>query len=103
MVASHGSLEGLSEHEIIKIKVGTVGRMQRIYKNLIENQDLLFKIKMVNDGRIPRGLLLEGKVAIRNCLKEFELAKNCDRENEKRPLPRGSVLNRASASDRVTY
>jgi hypothetical protein len=42
-----------------------------MYKNLVENQDLLLKIKMVNDGRIPRGLLLEGKVAIRNCLKEF--------------------------------
>ena len=29
---------------------------------------------MVNDGRIPRGLLLDGKPAIRNALKEFDLA-----------------------------
>jgi hypothetical protein len=61
----------MSEQQIIKLKVGSVGRVRRMYKNLVENQDLLLKIKMVNDGRIPRGLLLEGKVAIRNCLREF--------------------------------
>lgn len=47
---------------------------------------------MVNDGRIPRGLLLEGRVAIRNTLKEFELARELDKDNEKRPLPRGSIV-----------
>ena len=47
---------------------------------------------MVNDGRIPRGLLLEGKVAIRNALKEFELARSLDKDNEKRPLPRASIV-----------
>ena len=47
---------------------------------------------MVNDGRIPQGLLLEGKVAIRNALKEFELARELDSENEKRPMPRGSIV-----------
>jgi len=40
---------------------------------------------MVNDGRIPRGLLLDGKPAIRNALKEFDLASQLDKENEKRP------------------
>lgn len=59
-----------------------------MYKNLVENQDLLLKIKMVNDGRIPRGLLLEGKVAIRNCLREFQLAQDLDKENEKHPRAR---------------
>lgn len=66
--------------------------MRRMYKNLVDNQELLLKIKMVNDGRIPRGLLLEGKVAIRNALKEFELARSLDKENEKRPMPRGSIV-----------
>ena len=41
---------------------------------------------MANDGRIPRGLLLAGRPAIRNALKEFELAKSLDQENEKRPI-----------------
>lgn len=56
-----------------------------MYKNLKENHDLLLQIKMVNDGRIPRGLLLDGKPAIRNALKEFEIALQLDKENEKRP------------------
>ncbi len=51
---------------------------------------------MVNDGRIPRGLLLEGKSAIRNALKEFELAKSLDMDNERRPLPRGSVVRQSN-------
>ena len=40
---------------------------------------------MVNDGRIPQGLLLEGRPAIRNALREFELALSLDKENERRP------------------
>ena len=43
---------------------------------------------MVNDGRIPRGLLLAGQPAIRNALKEFDLASKLDKENERRPLPK---------------
>ena len=81
-------IDKMSEPQIIKVKVGSVGRKRRMCKNLIENQDLLLKIKMVNDGRIPRGLLLEGRIAIRNCLKEFELAKQLDRDNEMHPFAR---------------
>jgi hypothetical protein len=59
-LAGSGSsnLSDLNESQIIKLKVGSVGRVRRMYKNLVENQELLLKIKMVNDGRIPRGLLL---------------------------------------------
>ena len=56
-----------------------------MYTNLRENSDMLLKIKMVNDGRIPRGLLIEGRPAIRNYMKEFQLAADLDSENEKRP------------------
>jgi len=59
---------------VMKNKINAVSRMRRMYKNLRENHDLLLQIKMVNDGRIPRGLLLDGKPAIRNALKEFDLA-----------------------------
>lgn len=44
--------------EVMKIKINTVGRIRRLYKNLRENSDVLLKIKMINDGRIPRGLLM---------------------------------------------
>lgn len=69
----------------MRTKINSVSRIRRMYKNLIENQDVLLQIKMANDGRIPRGLLLAGKPAIRDALKEFELAKSLDSENEKRP------------------
>jgi hypothetical protein len=42
---------------------------------------------MSPDGKIPKGLLMNGKPAIRNALKEFELSKMLDKENEKMPKP----------------
>ena len=38
---------------VIKVKINSVSRLRRMYKNLIENQDVLLRIKMANDGRIP--------------------------------------------------
>lgn len=58
----------------MRTKINTVSRIRRMYKNLVENHDVLLQIKIANDGRIPKGLLLAGKPAIRNALKEFELA-----------------------------
>ena len=43
---------------------------------------------MSADGKLPRGLLLEGKPAIKNALKQFNLAKDMDKNNEKRPKKR---------------
>ena len=80
------NLGNVPEGHIMKLKINAVGRMGRMYKNLIENHDILLQIKIANDGRIPRGLLLEGKPAIKNALKEFELAAKLDSENEKRPV-----------------
>ena len=40
---------------------------------------------MVPDGRIPRGLLLEGRPAIKDAIVEFERAKELDKKNEMRP------------------
>ena len=40
---------------------------------------------MVPDGKIPRGLLLEGRPAIKDAIKEFQVACNLDKMNEKRP------------------
>ena len=53
---------------------------------LREESETLLKIKnMAPDGKLPRGLLLDGKPAIRNALKQFNLAKELDKVNEKRP------------------
>jgi serine/threonine-protein phosphatase 2B catalytic subunit len=40
---------------------------------------------MSPDGKLPRGILLEGKPAIKNALKQFNLALQLDKVNEKRP------------------
>jgi hypothetical protein len=40
---------------------------------------------MAPDGKIPRGVLLEGRPAIRDAVKEFEIAKRNDSLNERRP------------------
>ncbi len=41
--------------------------------------------KMSPDGKIPRGLLINGRPAIRDSFKEFETTRLLDRENEKHP------------------
>lgn len=67
----------------------SVARMNRMYTTLREEKELLLKIKnMSPDGRIPRGLLLDGRPAIKNVLKQFTLAKELDKEYEKRPKRR---------------
>jgi len=43
---------------------------------------------MSPDGKLPRGLLLEGKPAIKNALKQFNLAMKLDKVNERRPKKR---------------
>ena len=47
--------------------------MTRMFKNLRENSEMLVAIKkMAPDGKIPRGLLLNGRPAIRDILREFD-------------------------------
>lgn len=60
-----------------------------MFTTLREEQELLLKIKnMSPDGKIPRGTLMEGRGAIKNVLKSFTLAKELDKEFEKRPRRR---------------
>jgi hypothetical protein len=40
---------------------------------------------MCPDGKIPRGLLLEGRPAIKDAIAEFQIAKDLDKDNEMRP------------------
>ena len=70
----------------MKGKVMSVARMNKIFTTLREESETLLKLKnMSPDGKLPRGLLLEGKPAIKNALKQFNLARQLDKNNEKRP------------------
>ena len=56
----------------IKSKIKTIARMQKMFATLKNESEMLLKIKnMAPDGKIPRGLLLEGRPAIRDALWEF--------------------------------
>jgi hypothetical protein len=60
-----------------------MGKINKIYKNLKEEKEALVLIKqMAPDGRIPHGLLLAGKPAIKNAYKQFHLAYKLDKKNE---------------------
>ena len=73
----------------IKMKIKTMARVQKMFKTLKDEAEMLIKIKdMAPDGKIPRGLLLEGRPAIRDSFREFENASSLDRENEKMPYHR---------------
>jgi serine/threonine-protein phosphatase 2B catalytic subunit len=53
--------------KVMKSKINSVARISRMYTTLREESELLLKIKNISpDGKIPRGLLLEGKPAIKN-------------------------------------
>lgn len=52
---------------VIKSKVNSVARISRMFTTLREESEMLLKIKNISpDGKIPRGLLLDGKPAIKN-------------------------------------
>jgi serine/threonine-protein phosphatase 2B catalytic subunit len=70
----------------MKNKVKSVARMSKMFTTLREESENLLKLKnMSPDGKLPRGLLLEGKPAIKNAMKQFNLARELDKTNEKRP------------------
>lgn len=53
---------------VMKGKVHSVAKMSRMFATLREESELLLQIKNISpDGKLPRGLLLQGKPAIKNC------------------------------------
>ena len=60
---------------MIKSKVRSVARMHKMLTILKEERELILKIKgMAPDGKIPRGLLLQGRPAIRDSFQEYKHA-----------------------------
>jgi serine/threonine-protein phosphatase 2B catalytic subunit len=70
-------IAGMTEEQIMEKKkkimtnkVKSIAKMSKMFATLREESETLLKIKnMSPDGKLPRGLLLEGKPAIRNALK----------------------------------
>ena len=57
---------------LIKGKIQSVAKMNKMFTVLKEESELILKIKNISpDGKLPRGLLLDGKPAIKNVAKQF--------------------------------
>lgn len=71
---------------ILKNKIQAVGRMTKMMQFMRENKEQLLQLKnMSQDGKLPRGTLLENLPVISYPAKSFALSKDLDKENEKRP------------------
>jgi serine/threonine-protein phosphatase 2B catalytic subunit len=86
----------LLEAELLRNKVKAMSRMMKMFKTLREENESVVQLKGIcPDGKVPKGLLLEGKRAIENELVDrqgvFSNAKVLDRMNEAMPsLPQAS-------------
>lgn len=66
-----------------------LGRMNAMLGNLRENSEVILQMKQVSlDGRLPRGLLLEKRSSIKFDIETFNMTKDLDKKNEKRPKPK---------------
>lgn len=65
----------------IKNKINFLAKVSKMQRVLREEHENILKIKAYNDNRLPPGMLLNGKAAIKNFLD----CKIQDAENEKLP------------------
>jgi hypothetical protein len=66
---------------VLKQKIGFVGKMSKMQKTLREEHETILKIKSMNNNKLPKGVLIGGKEA----LNKFVEIKNEDLKNESRP------------------
>lgn len=84
-------LNGFVEADLLRNKVRAMSKMMKMFKTLREENESVVQLKGIcPDGKVPKGLLLEGKRAIENELidrsKLFTNAKKLDSHNEGMPL-----------------
>lgn len=79
--------EDLMDHKraILRNKVLAIGRMLRMYKILREELELVARLKDLNRGQLPKGLLINGLEGLRSTILSFEDARQADLANEALP------------------
>jgi serine/threonine-protein phosphatase 2B catalytic subunit len=65
-------------------KIQSVGRLMRMFQTLRREQESIVLLKDFGNGTIKKGLLLEGKDAIKNALSEFQNSMEMDKPNLQR-------------------
>ena len=59
----------------IRGKIQSVAKINKMFATLREESDMILKIKNISpDGKLPRGLLLEGRPAIKHAARQFNFA-----------------------------
>eukprot|EP00330_Aristerostoma_sp_ATCC50986_P011134 CAMPEP_0114581764 /NCGR_PEP_ID=MMETSP0125-20121206/5835_1 /TAXON_ID=485358 ORGANISM="Aristerostoma sp., Strain ATCC 50986" /NCGR_SAMPLE_ID=MMETSP0125 /ASSEMBLY_ACC=CAM_ASM_000245 /LENGTH=140 /DNA_ID=CAMNT_0001774223 /DNA_START=1044 /DNA_END=1466 /DNA_ORIENTATION=- len=72
--------------DVLRKKIKFISKMVKIKSTLREQSELITKLKgMCPDNKIPHGLILGGKNAIKDAVEAFEMAKKADRASERRP------------------
>ena len=72
--------------EAVKNKIRAVSKMRMMMKTLREERETILQIKeLAPNGRMPKGLLLQGSDALKKALGDFQKAKAVDRPNEAWP------------------
>jgi serine/threonine-protein phosphatase 2B catalytic subunit len=92
----------LIEAELLRNKVKAMSRMMKMFKTLREENESVVQLKGIcTDGKVPKGLLLEGKKAIENELvdrsKVFTNAKKLDAMNEAMPHSPGNLSTHSNS------
>lgn len=72
--------------EILRTKVKAFARMNRIFKQIRENQEEILQIKKItSDGKLPAGIIIGGTESIHNYYINFYTRKMQDSKNEAFP------------------
>ena len=87
----------LLEADLLRNKVRAMSKMMKMFKTLREENESVVQLKGIcPDGKVPKGLLIEGKKAIENELidrsKVFTNAKRLDAMNEGMPMKYGGPM-----------
>lgn len=84
--------------DIIKMKLLSLGRMSKMMNTLKNEKDTIDKLKILNNGIIPQGLLNKGSDALKIALKDFNEIKKLDSINEQRPESPGTKIEKKTMS-----
>ena len=89
---TQSEVELRARKEVIKNKIKAVGKMARMFTVLREESESILQLKgLTPNHNLPMGILSSGKTGIEQAITTFEEAKLLDKENEKRPPPRGQT------------
>lgn len=84
--ATEAQIAKMERRKRLKQKIIALGRMNNMLGNLRENSEVILQMKQVSlDGKLPRGILLQNRSGIKFDQNTFNLTKDLDAKNEKRP------------------